>query len=39
MGWRVDRRTSRETGVPADLPCLTGLVTDFDILAEADAVG
>ena len=26
MGWRIGRRTSRETGIPAGLPYLTGFV-------------
>ncbi|HYF07618.1 MAG TPA: hypothetical protein VD970_08350, partial [Acetobacteraceae bacterium] len=26
MGWRIGRRTSRETGIPAGLPYLTGYV-------------
>ena len=34
MGWRVGRTTSRETGIPAELPLLTGLATHFQILAE-----
>ena len=29
MGWRIDRRTSRETGIPAGLPSLTGFATLF----------
>ena len=33
MGWRIDRRTSRETGIPAGLPYLTGFVTHHEILA------
>ena len=37
MGWRIDRRTSRETGIPAGLPYLTGFATHFEIVAEADA--
>ena len=37
MGWRIDRRTSRETGIPAGLPYLTGFATHFEILARADA--
>jgi len=35
MGWRIDRRTARETGIPAGLPYLTGFVTHHGILAEA----
>lgn len=26
MGWTINRRTSRETGIPRDLPYLTGFV-------------
>lgn len=36
MGWTIDRRTAREHGIPRGLPYLTGLVTHFQILAEAD---
>jgi hypothetical protein len=36
MGWRIGRRTSRETGIPQGLPYLTGFVTDCEILAEAE---
>jgi len=36
MDWRIDRRTSRETGIPMGLPYLTGFVTHFEILAEAE---
>jgi hypothetical protein len=35
MGWRIDRRTARETGIPAGLPYLTGFVAHHGILAEA----
>lgn len=35
MGWRIDRRTARETGIPAGLPCLTGFVEQARIMAEA----
>lgn len=37
MTWTIDRRTSRETGIPHGLPYLTGFVTHYEILAEADA--
>ena len=37
MTWTIDRRTSRETGIPKGLPYLLGFVTDCEILAEADA--
>ena len=39
QGWRIGRRTSRETGIPAGLPYLTGFVTHFQILDEIDAEG
>jgi hypothetical protein len=35
MGWRIDRRTARETGIPAGLPYLTGFVEQARIMAEA----
>lgn len=35
MGWRIDRRTARETGIPAGMSYLTGFVTHLEILAEA----
>ena len=35
QGWRIDRRTSRETGIPAGLPYLTGFATHFQILDDA----
>ncbi|MBI3674076.1 MAG: hypothetical protein HY245_11815 [Rhizobiales bacterium] len=38
MGWRIGRKTHRETGIPVGLPYLTGFVTHFEILAEADTV-
>ena len=34
MGWRIDRKTSRETGIPHALPCLTGFANHFAIMAE-----
>ena len=34
MGWRIDRKTSREEGIPHGLPYLTGWVTHFQILDE-----
>jgi len=37
MGWRIDRRTSRDTGIPTGIPYLTGFATHFEILAESDA--
>ena len=36
-GWRIDRRTNREEGIPAGLPYLTGWVTHFQILDEMQA--
>jgi hypothetical protein len=37
MSWTIGRRISRETGIPRALPYLTGFVTHFEILAEAEA--
>ena len=37
MGWRIDRSTSREEGIPAGLPYLMGWVTHFQILDEMQA--
>jgi len=37
MNWTIDRRTSRETGIPRGLPYLIGFVTDCEIMAEANA--
>lgn len=37
MAWTIDRQTSRETGIPRELPYLTGWVTHFEILADAAA--
>ncbi len=34
MGWRIDRKTSRETGIPHGLPYLTGLASHFAIMAD-----
>ena len=39
QGWRIGRQTSRDTGIPAGLPYLTGFVTHFQILDEIDAEG
>jgi hypothetical protein len=36
-GWRIDRHTARETGIPIGLPYLTGWVTHFAILDEMAA--
>ena len=35
MGWRIGRRTSRETGIPAGLPYLTGFVISEGVAADA----
>ena len=35
MGWRINRRTEREMGIPRGLPYLTGFVTHCEIEAEA----
>ena len=37
MGWRIDRKTSRDEGIPGGLPYLTGWVTHFQILDEMQA--
>jgi len=37
MSWRIGRRTARETGIPRDLPYLTGLVANAEIEAEMAA--
>jgi hypothetical protein len=37
MGWRIDRRTFCDEGIPAGLPYLTGWVTHFQILDEMTA--
>ena len=37
MGWTITHRTSRETGIPAGLPYLTGLVIHHEIMAEMAA--
>ena len=37
MGWRINRRTERDTGIPRGLPYLTGFVAHFEILADAAA--
>ena len=34
QGWRIGRQTSREEGIPAGLPYLTGWVAHFGILGE-----
>lgn len=35
MGWRINRRTEREMGIPRGLPYLTGFVTHCEIETEA----
>jgi len=35
MGWTINRRTGRETGIPRGVPYLTGFVTHCEIEAEA----
>ena len=35
MKWSISRRTSRRTGIPAGLPCLTGLAMHAEIESEA----
>jgi hypothetical protein len=35
MGWRISRRTARDTGIPHGLPYLAGFVTHFEILVNA----
>ena len=37
QGWRIGRQTSRDEGIPRGLPYLTGWVTHFQILDEANA--
>ncbi len=34
QAWHIDRRTERETGIPAGLPYLTGFVAHIEIEAE-----
>ena len=35
MGWTIGRQTSKDTGIPKDLPYLTGFVIHFAIEDEA----
>ena len=35
MAWRIGRRTSRDTGIPAGMPYLTGFVINEGIAADA----
>jgi len=34
MGWRIDRRTSLETGIPKGLPYLRGYANHYAIMSE-----
>jgi hypothetical protein len=34
MGWQIDCKTSRETGIPQGLPYLTGFANHYAIMAE-----
>ena len=36
QGWRIDRKTEREHGIPAGLPYLTGWVQHFAVTAAMD---
>jgi len=36
MGWKINDRTSRQTGIPAGLPYLTGFVINEGIAANAE---
>ena len=36
QSWRINRRMSRETGIPHGLPLLTGLVVHFEIISEIE---
>jgi hypothetical protein len=36
QNWRIDRRTSRQHGIPAGLPYLTGWAAQFDVLEEME---
>jgi hypothetical protein len=35
-GWKIDRNTGREHGIPKGLPYLTGFVGLYEIMAEAE---
>ena len=37
LGWKIGRRQSRDTGIPAGLPYLTGMVQHYAIEAEFNA--
>ena len=36
MGWTISRHTERDLGIPRGLPYLTGFVTHYEILDNAD---
>jgi hypothetical protein len=36
MGWKIDRATALEHGIPKGLPYLTGFVGLYEIMAEAE---
>jgi hypothetical protein len=36
MGWKIDRATAREYGIPKGLPYLTGFVGLYEIMAESE---
>ena len=36
MGWKIDRNTAREHGIPKGLPYLTGFVGLYEIMADAE---
>ena len=36
MGWKIDRNTAREHGMPKGLPYLTGFVGLYEIMADAE---
>jgi hypothetical protein len=38
QGWRIDRKTEREHGIPAGLPYLTGWVQHFAVTAAMEDV-
>lgn len=35
MHWKIDRHTTRQTGIPRGLPHLTGFVAHYEMVAEA----
>jgi hypothetical protein len=36
MGWKIDRSTAREHGIPTGLPYLTGFVGLYEIMVDAE---